>query len=207
VPWIPFSVVQRWPFCWWVGIVFDHFSRAVVAKAVFRKEPTGSEICELLDRAVERAGRALKYTITDQGVQFGDEYRAWCAEHGVRPRYGAVGQHGSIAVLERFMKTLKDEGLRRIVVPFRLEEMVREVDLFVDWYNTERPHMSLRGATPSEIERGVRSARDGPRFETRKSYPTRDVELRADAGTAVELCVRCCEGRAHLPVIEVRAAA
>ena len=30
----------------------------------------------------------------------------------------AIGQHGSIAVIERFIKTLKDETTRRVLVPF-----------------------------------------------------------------------------------------
>ena len=26
-PWIPFALVQQWPFCWRVAVVTDHFSR------------------------------------------------------------------------------------------------------------------------------------------------------------------------------------
>ena len=29
VPWVPFTWPQVWPFCWWVAVVIDHFSRAV----------------------------------------------------------------------------------------------------------------------------------------------------------------------------------
>ena len=36
VPWVPFALPQSWPFCWWVGVVVDHFSRAVVGFAIFR---------------------------------------------------------------------------------------------------------------------------------------------------------------------------
>jgi len=25
--WLPFALPQRWPFCWWVAVVVDHFSR------------------------------------------------------------------------------------------------------------------------------------------------------------------------------------
>jgi len=37
-----------------------------------------------------------------------------------------VGKYGSISVLERFIRTLKDEGLRRIVVPLRREVLRRD---------------------------------------------------------------------------------
>jgi hypothetical protein len=30
VPWFPFSLPQRWPFCWWVAIAVDQVSRALL---------------------------------------------------------------------------------------------------------------------------------------------------------------------------------
>lgn len=96
VPWLPFAFLQRWPFCWWIVAVIDHFSRAAVGHAEFRQQPTTDDVIRVLDRAVERAGRAPKHVITDHGAQFQNEYRAWCARRGVRPRFGAVGKYGSI---------------------------------------------------------------------------------------------------------------
>src|SRR5262249_50288076 len=32
--WLPFALPQRWPFCWWVAVVMDHFSRRVMGFAV-----------------------------------------------------------------------------------------------------------------------------------------------------------------------------
>jgi len=29
VPWLPWALPQRWPFCWWVGVIVDHFSRRI----------------------------------------------------------------------------------------------------------------------------------------------------------------------------------
>ena len=108
VPWWPFALTQRWPFGAWVAIVLDHFSRDVVARGVFDKQPSADDITALLDRAVRDAGAAPKYIVTDQGQQFQDDYRAWCKARGVRPRFGALGQHGSIAVIERFIRSMKD---------------------------------------------------------------------------------------------------
>ena len=50
VPWLPHAVPQRWPFCWWVACVVDHFSRRVVGFTVFEKQPS---VCRrtLLSRA------------------------------------------------------------------------------------------------------------------------------------------------------------
>jgi len=34
VPWIPWAMPQRWPFCWWVGVIVDHFSRRIMGFGV-----------------------------------------------------------------------------------------------------------------------------------------------------------------------------
>lgn len=99
VPWLPFSLPVVWPFAWTVAVVLDHHSRAVVACAVFRKQPTAAALCALLDRAILDAGRTPRHLVTDRGVQFQGEYLAWCKRRRVKPRFGAVGKKGSIAVI------------------------------------------------------------------------------------------------------------
>ena len=34
-PWWPFCLAQVWPFCWWVLVILDHFSRTGVGFALF----------------------------------------------------------------------------------------------------------------------------------------------------------------------------
>jgi hypothetical protein len=65
---------------------------------------------------------------------------------------GAIGKQGSIAVVERFIKTLKLEGLRMLaVVPLLRRALQRELSLYGQWYNEARPHTTLAGATPEEV--------------------------------------------------------
>jgi len=198
VSWIPHALAQSWPFCWWVGFVLDHFSRRVVGFSLFRKQPTGQQVSEMLDRAVERVGGAPKYTVTDQGPQFWGEYRAWCKRHGVKPRYGAVGEHGSLAVIERFFLTLKTEAMRVIMVPFRLAAMRAEVVAFIGWYDTCRPHQSFGGRTPAEVYEELDRAdqRSGSGSVTPLTL-----------GNPFALKVSYLDGRKHLPVVELKAAA
>ena len=55
VPWFPFSLPQRWPFCWWVAVVVDQVSPgAFVGFAVFSKLPSSDQIQSFLDRAIRR---------------------------------------------------------------------------------------------------------------------------------------------------------
>jgi len=205
VPWVPFTFLQRWPFCWWIVVVVDHFWRKVVGRGVFKEPPTAAEVLRVLEAAKRGAGKLPKYVITDRGSQFGEEYQAWCRRRGVRPRFGAIGKHGSIAVVERLVLTLKEEGLRRLLVPLRRTAMLRELDVFVDWYNVRRPHMGLGGATPCEIYRRLRPARDGQRYEIGPAYPVpRPGTLRRRKGTVMRLVIAHHEGRPHLPVIYLR---
>lgn len=198
VPWIPYALRQSWPFCWWVAFILDHFSRRVVGFSVFAKQPTGQQVCEMLDRAVERVGRAPKHTVTDQGPQFQNDYREWCERHGVKPRYGAVGQHGSIAVIERFFLTLKSEAMRIIAVPFRPAALRAELTAFVGWYDAHRPHQTFGGRTPAEVYEGLERFDQGDA----NGAPTR-----VDLDKQVSLHVSYLEGRKHLPIVELRAAA
>jgi transposase InsO family protein len=208
VPWFPFAALQRWPFCWWVPVVLDHASRAVVHAGVFAKQPSAEETVTLLDEGVGIAGRAPRSFVTDRGSQFGEDYRDWCDDRGVRPRFGALGQHGSIAIVERFMRTLKEEAFRRILVPFRLDGMWAEIVAYVNWYNNHRVHQSLGEATPAEILAGRPTACGQARFETRPRWllPRGDPAVER-AGAELRIVVQYFDGRSHLPIVSLKRAA
>jgi transcriptional regulator with XRE-family HTH domain len=37
--WLPFALPQCWPFCWWVAVAMDHYSRRVMGMAIFDSQP------------------------------------------------------------------------------------------------------------------------------------------------------------------------
>jgi hypothetical protein len=214
VPWLPFSLDQAWPFCWWAAVVVDHFSRLIVGFAVFPKHPSAIDICDFLDRAFRRAGRGPKYVITDQGPVFISEvFKDWCDQRNIIPRYGAVGEHGSIAVVERFIRSMKDECTRLILVPLRLEAMRTELSLYAGWYNDHRSHEWLEGKTPQEVYEGRLPRNTNPRFEPRPKWPPEShcaapqAGIKGKRGVRLNLVIGFLEGRRHLPVIELRKAA
>jgi len=201
---VPQALLPVWPFCFWVGVVLDHFSRAVVAHAVFPKQPSAVEVRGLLDAAIQSAGRAPRYLVTDQGAQFREGYRRWCARRRIVPRFGAVGQKGSIAVIERFFRTLKTEGLRPILVPLCFSVLGIEVATFVAWYNRYRTHQGLGGATPSDRLAGPTARLCS---KPRASPPLARGDPRHRNVSALELQIHRFEGRAHLSIIELKPAA
>jgi len=205
VPWFPFSLPQRWPFCWWVAVVVDQVSRAFVGFAIFSQLPSSDQVQSFLDRAIRTNGQAPHYVVTDKGVQFWcRSFKCWCKRRGIRPRYGAVGEPASIAIVERFIRSMKYECLRCLLVPLSLPAMRRELDLYASWYNTRRPHMALGGKTPREVHEG-RTARRR-RFEPRPKWP-HGIRRRRAGGDKFRLDVSYVEGRKHLPVIKLRHAA
>ena len=42
--WLPFALPQCWPFCWWVAVVLDHYSRRCMGITVFTKQPTSEAV-------------------------------------------------------------------------------------------------------------------------------------------------------------------
>jgi putative transposase len=204
-PWFPFSLPQRWPFCWWVAVVADQVSRAVMGFAVFPRSPSSDQIQRFLDRAIRECGSSPQYVVTDKGTQFWCRtFKRWCRRHGIRPRYGAVGQPASIALVERFIRSMKDECTRCILVPLWLAAMRRELCSYAGWYNTHRPHTALAGGVPHEALR-PRTARTR-RFEPRSKWP-RGRRRRRSEGDRLRLAVSYVAGRRHLPIIELRHAA
>ena len=130
-PWLPFALPQCWPFCWWVAVVIDHYSRRTMGFAIFRNNPTSVSIQSFLESAIVNASAAPKYIICDKGQQFWcDAFKAWCDDQGTTPRFGAVGQHGSIALIERFILSLKNGCTRIVPVPLRTDAFHEELTCF-----------------------------------------------------------------------------
>ena len=136
VPWSPFAKILRWPFAWWVAVAVDQASRRLMGFAAFTQRPDSGQVTAFLDRAMKRAGTGPKHIVTDKGKEFFCRpFRGWCRRRGIRPRTGAVGEHASIAIVERFIRSMKSECTRRILVPFQLArfraELARAAAIFI----------------------------------------------------------------------------
>ena len=129
--------------------MIDHFSRKVVAVQPLEGRNAGW-ICQALNEAIKRFGPP-KHLITDQepvfsGLAFGELVR----QFGILQRFGAIGQHGSVAVTERVIKTLKYEWLQCAILIKSFAHLDSLCASFSFWYNGWRSHMSLNGACPDD---------------------------------------------------------
>jgi len=121
----------------------------------------------VIEAALRAHGRP-RHFVSDQGAQFTAQvFRENLAAHGIRQRFGAVGKHGSIGIIDRFFRTLKESlGLPTWKHLYR-EDLERRLDTALVHYALFRPHQALRGATPAETffgdEPACRSAVTPPR--------------------------------------------
>jgi hypothetical protein len=134
----------------------DDYSRFIVCAGVMARA-TLRPVCAHLASALERYG-VPEEILTDNGKVFtnrfgkGDAETLFdriCRENGIAHRLTAPRSPTTTGKIERFHRTLRQEFLTgRLFVSLAAAQ--RELDEFIDLYNTERPHQGIKMATPSE---------------------------------------------------------
>ena len=121
-----------------------------------------------------------------------------------------MGKHGSIALVERFIQTMKIECTQRLQVPLNAKTFRQELAWFGIWYNRHRPHTTLGGRTPDEVYHRQRPANQRPRFEPRVRWPRSapcalpQVLIKGQPGVRIDLAVSYQHGCPYLPVVTLR---
>jgi hypothetical protein len=125
----------------------------------------------------------------------------------------AVGKHGSLAIVERFIQTMKNECTRVVSVPLHRRAFRRELGFFVEWYNGHRPSSVLGVRTPEEVYLGIQAACEQPRLELRPRWPrgsrcaSPQAPVDGKPGPTIRFEVTFLGGRRHLPIVSLRRAA
>src|ERR1039457_5196875 len=134
-----------------VAVVFDAFSRMPLSARIFSKEASAVEIARFVSRTARRHGRPAHF-VSDRARCFtGEIFRRKLLLLGVKQRFGAVGKKGSIALIERLWRTLKDTLGLRLMGPLAAQDLAEKIELGLVHYSYFRPHQALGGATPAEI--------------------------------------------------------
>ena len=121
--------------------------------AVFKKVPHSRDVRSFLGRAMHQAQATPKYLISDKGKQFWCQgFKDWCQRKGIRPRFGALGQHG----IDCRGGTLHPDGEGRVhaktpVVSLRAKTFRQELS----WFRR------LVQSTPAAYDVGRQDARRG----------------------------------------------
>jgi transposase InsO family protein len=172
----------------YVGAGIDAFSRKVLAVGVIRGAPNAQFGARLLRRATRRYGAPI-WLVSDKDPALRSRLlNAVLRRHGIRRRYGAVGRKGSIAIIERMWRSMKQEYVRHLLLYRSTGAIETRVRRWARWFNAERPHQGLGQQTPDEVYRG------------RPPRVARDL-------TDGMLHVRFLDGDKRLPILRLRRAA
>ena len=134
-------------------VVMDWFSRRVLS---WRLSITmATDFCvEALAAAMERYGQPEIFN-TDQGVQFTSAaFVDELADRGVLISMDGKGRYLDNIFIERLWRSLKYEEVY-LKAYASVAEARRSLDLWLVFYNDERPHQSFDYQTPREVFEGV----------------------------------------------------
>lgn len=111
---------------------------------------TGRHVVEILDRLV-RDRKAPVSIVMDNGPEFtGAALDAWAQERGVKLDFIAPGRPVQNAFRESFNGKFRNECLDMNLFHDLADARAKIEDWRIE-YNTERPHRSLKYATPAEV--------------------------------------------------------
>jgi transposase InsO family protein len=174
----------------YVQVVVDVFCSLAFAKVYTSKMPITA--CELLHERVlpfyEALGLQVGAILSDNGREFCGKpethpYELLLAMEGIEHRTTRVRSPKTNGFVERMNRTLLDECFRvkgRTTWYIELDEIQRDLDRFLAYYNLERSHQGyrLKGRTPAQALREALGLNELP------SFPQGDAEFSQTAGEA-----------------------
>jgi putative transposase len=114
---------------------------------------------------------SFRFLIRDRDSKFTRAFDSVFASEGIKIIKTPVRAPKANAIAERFVRTVRAECLDWLLIMNR-RHLERVLRVFVDHYNTHRPHRSLNLAPPEPSEQRVRAVR----------LPTAAVERRVRFG-------------------------
>jgi len=137
-----------------LNVIDDHSRLCVGARA--RSVYTAPDVVAVFSHSISRFG-APAAVLSDNGAIFTAAYRfgvgaleAELASLGVDFKHSRPYHPQTCGKVERFHQTMK-KYLHRQAAPGSLRTLQAQVDRFVEYYNTTRPHRSLGRRTPAEV--------------------------------------------------------
>ena len=138
-------------FCY-LSIVTDYYTKEIIGWCVGETLEARFTI-QALQMALERLGGQPAADLihhSDRGVQYASyAYTDLLKANNIRISMTECGDPKDNAVAERVNNTVKNELLLGMSF-FSIEEVRKAVKVAVDFYNNERPHMSLNWQTPAQ---------------------------------------------------------
>ena len=152
------TYIPTWAGFLYLAVVLDVFSRRIVGWAMETYLRT-ELVLKALDMALGQRRAAGVIHHSDQGSQYTSfAFGKRCAQAGVKPSMGSVGDCFDNAMCESFFATLECELLNRRSFKTQVEARLAVFDFIEGWYNPHRRHSALDYLSPINYERSRSTA-------------------------------------------------
>lgn len=146
------TYVPTWTGFLYLAVVVDAWSRRVIGWAMETHLRT-ELVLAALNMAVAQRRPTDVIHHSDQGCQYTSvAFGKRCADAGVRPSMGSVGDAYDNALCESFFATLECELLDRHRFRTQVEARLAVFDFIEGWYNPRRRHSALDYRSPMIFE-------------------------------------------------------
>ena len=133
--------------------IIDWYSRFIVGWALSDTLET-APVLEAVQSAIETYG-VPSIINSDQGSQFtSDDYIKLLQSHGIRRSMDGKARWIDNVIIERWFRSLKCENIY-INEYNKPRELRNGIKLYIDEYNSERPHQSLDNQYPIEVYNAI----------------------------------------------------
>ena len=141
----------EYDFCY-LSLVTDYYTKEIIGWCVGETLEARFAV-EALEMALDRLGGKRAPDLihhSDRGVQYASyAYTDILRKHNIRISMTECGDPKDNAVAERVNGIVKNELLQGMSF-FSINEVKKALKVAIDFYNNERPHMSLDWRTPAE---------------------------------------------------------
>jgi putative transposase len=146
------TYIPTWTGFLYLAVVLDVFSRRVVGWAM-ANHLKADLVLAALDMAIGQRRPNGVIHHSDQGSQYTSiAFGKRCAEAGVRPSMGSVGDAYDNAMAESFFATLECELLDRRSFRSQAEARMAVFSCIEGWYNPSRRHSAINYLSPIRYE-------------------------------------------------------
>jgi putative transposase len=144
--------VPTWAGFLFLSVVIDVWSRKVMGWAMATDMKT-ERIIKALDMAIAQRQPRNVVHHSDQGTQYTSvAFGKRCAEAGIRPSMGSVGDAYDNAMCESFFASLEKELIDRRSFRNHAEARMAVFRYIEGWYNPRRRHSGIDYNSPNNYE-------------------------------------------------------
>ena len=136
----------------YVCVIIDLFSRKVIAYKISKRNSTQLITATFKMAYEERQPPSGLIFHSDRGAQYtSHRFQQLLHEHNTEQSFSQPGKPHDNAVAESFFASLKKEELYRKDHPSD-RAFQASVASYIEFYNTKRPHRTLKNLTPCQME-------------------------------------------------------